>query len=398
MAIETRTGRSLYSWLAIGCVVALVLATGMWWLVRDAGGTRLSAYFEKAVGLYEGSSVRVLGVQVGEITEVTPEGGRVRVDLLVDDGVQVPANAGAVVVSPSLVSDRYVQLTPAYDGGPAIRGGTVIPRERTATPAELDELYANLNELSTSLGPDGANSEGALSGALDTLAANLDGNGKSLGDTAHRLAELSRTLENSEGDLFATVRNLQSFTTMLAGSDKQLNEFYERLADVGGFLAEDSDEVGAALSALATSLNEVHGFVEENRELLSSNVDKLAGITGVLVDQRAALAEVLDVGPTGMTNFINSYDAASGSIQIRYNPNEITHPLLTTLCRLVSAGTPEQLPDALGSLCDTIAKVVEGALDVPSLSDMLAAIQRGELPPLPLPLADAFGRDFGGGR
>ncbi|SFQ32576.1 virulence factor Mce family protein [Amycolatopsis arida] len=397
MSVDTRARRGVHTWLALGCVVVLLLTAGLWLVLRDAGGTRLTAYFDRTVGLYPGSSVRVLGIDVGEITAVTPEGGAVRVDLRVDQGVPVPADAGAVVVAPSLVSDRYVQLTPAYEDGPALRSGAVIPLERTATPAEIDDLYGSLNELSTSLGPDGANAGGALSRALDAAAANLEGNGRNLGDTVRRLGELSRTLDGAKGDLFATVRNLQSFTSMLAESDQQLDEFYRRLADVAGFLAEDSDDVGAALSALGTALTDVQGFVEENRDLLSSNVDKLAGITGVLVDQRAALAEVLDVGPTGMTNFINSYDAASGSIQIRYNANELTHPLLTTLCRLVRAATPEQLPDALRPLCETIAQVESGVLKVPSLSQMLASMQRGDLPPLPLPLADVLTRDFDGG-
>ncbi|WP_020671700.1 MCE family protein [Amycolatopsis nigrescens] len=388
---ETKSGRSLYSWFAIACVVVLVLTGALWWVFRDPGGTRLAAYFDKTVGLYAGSSVRVLGIKVGEITDVTPQGDSVRVGMRVDAGVQIPAEAGAVVVAPSLVSDRYVQLTPAYEDGPVLRGGTVIGKERTATPAELDDLYGSLNELSTSLGPEGANKDGALSRVLDTAAKNLDGNGGNLNDTVHQLAELSRTLDGSKDDLFGTVRNLQSFTKALSDSDAQLNEFYRRLADVSGFLAGESEEVGAALSGLGTSLTDIQGFIADNKDLLTSNVDKLAGITKVLVDQRGALAEVLDVGPTGMTNFINSYDAASGSIAIRYNANELTNPLVTTLCRLIKSATTVQLgqvqlPNPVGALCEAIAPVVDGVAKLPSLPQVLSSIANGELPPLPLPL------------
>jgi phospholipid/cholesterol/gamma-HCH transport system substrate-binding protein len=384
MTIQTRTGRTVYTWAAAACVVALLLTAGLWLAFRDPGGLKVSALFDRAVGVYAGSSVRVLGVQVGEITDVTPQGPVVRVDMRVDPGVPIPAGAGAVIVAPSLVSDRYVQLTPGYDSGPVLASGTVIPQERTATPMELDDLYGSLNQLSTSLGPQGANAQGALSNLLDTAGANLDGNGKNINDTVTELAALSRTLDDSKGNLFATVRNLQSFTTALADSDNQLNQFYQRLAEVAGFLAADSGDVGAALSSLGTSLRDVQQFVQENKDLLTSNVDKLASVTKVLVDQRAALAEVLDTAPTGMTNFINSYDAATGSIAIRYDANEFTNPLVTTLCRILKASTPVGLPDVVNNLCQAIAPVVDGTSKLPSISQLMADIASGKLPPLPL--------------
>jgi phospholipid/cholesterol/gamma-HCH transport system substrate-binding protein len=384
MTIETRAGHKAYRWVATACVLALLLTAGLWLVFRDPDGTRVSALFDRTVGLYSGSSVRVLGIKVGEITDVTPQGDVVRVDMRVDSGVQIPADAVALVVAPSLVSDRYVQLTPAYDSGPVMASGTVIPKGHTATPMEIDDLYGSLDELSTSLGPNGANANGALSNLLDTAASNLDGNGKNLGDTVTELANLARTLDDSKGDLFATVRNLQAFTTALADSDSQLSQFYARVADVTGFLAEDSDDVGKALSSLASSLGDVQQFVEENRDLLTSNVDKLASVSKVLVDQRAALAEVLDVAPTGMTNFINAYDAASGSIAIRYNANEFTNPLVTTLCRLLKASTPVGLPDVVGNLCNAIRPVVDGVAKLPSIPQLMEDMASGKVPLLPL--------------
>lgn len=385
MTMDTRAGRSVYRWLATACVAVLLLTGGVWWLMREEAGTRLTAYFDRAVGLYAGSTVRVLGIEVGEITRVQPRGKQVAVSMRVDSDVQVPRGADAVVVAPSLVSDRYVQLTPVYDGGPVMRSGTVVPRERTATPMEIDDLYKSLDELSTTLGPDGANRDGALSKALDTAAANLDGNGRNMNTTVTKLSELATTLDDSSDDLFGTVRNLQKFTNLLATSDAQLNQFYKRLSEVSGFLAEDSDEVGAALSSLGGALGKVKSFVGDNRKALSDNIGKLEGVTQVLVDQRAAVAELADVAPLGLSNFINSYDAASGSIAIRYNFNELTNPLMTTACKLTKSVADQRTPAALDKLCEILGPVVDGAAKLPSVSQLLASIQSGELPPLPLP-------------
>ncbi|WP_410588699.1 MCE family protein [Amycolatopsis sp. lyj-23] len=397
MTIHTARGRSLVTWLAFACVLALIVTAGLYLVFRSSNGTKLSAYFGKTVGLYAGSSVRVLGVPVGQVTDVTPEGDAVRVDMQVDD-VQLPAGVGAVVVAPSLVSDRYVQLTPAYDSGPVLASGTVLPRDRTATPVELDDLYSSLDKLSTALGPNGANKNGALSGVLDTAANTLKGNGASLNSTVGQLAELAKTLDGSKDDLFSTVQNLNSFTGALAQSDQQLNEFYGRVADVSQFLAADSSDVGAALQSLGGALGDVQQFVNDNKTVLESNVDKLASLSKVLVDQRAALAEVLDIAPTGATNFINSYDAASGTIAVRDNLNELTNPPILTVCRLISSFTPKEVPDALGNICKQLAPVLDGVLKLPTVPQVLNSLQNGTLPPLPLPLVDVMEQLSGGAK
>ncbi|MBE8518681.1 MCE family protein [Amycolatopsis sp. H6(2020)] len=397
MTIHTARGRNLVTWLAFACILALIVTAGLYLVFRSSNGTKLSAYFGKTVGLYAGSSVRVLGVPVGEVTDVTPEGDAVRVDMRVDD-VSLPADVGAVVVAPSLVSDRYVQLTPAYDSGPVLASGTVLAKDRTATPVELDDLYSSLDKLSTALGPNGANKNGALSGVLDTAANTLKGNGASLNSTVGQLAELAKTLDGSKDDLFSTVQNLNSFTGALAQSDQQLNEFYGRVADVSRFLAADSSEVGAALQSLGGALGDVQQFVNDNKTALESNVDKLASLSKVLVDQRAALAEVLDIAPTGATNFINSYDAASGTIAVRDNLNELTNPPILTVCRLISSFTPKEVPDTLGNICKQLAPVLDGALKLPTIPQVLNSLQNGTLPPLPLPLVDVMEQLSGGAK
>ncbi|MEV0703134.1 MCE family protein [Saccharopolyspora sp. NPDC050389] len=369
--------------VGIGCALALLVSAGLWWLFTDPG-KQITAYFDRAVGVYAGSSVRVLGVEVGRIDGVVPQGDVVRVDMHVDDGVQIPADVKAVVVAPSLVSDRYVQLTPAYSGGTELVSGAVLAKDRTATPAELDDLYRSANALSQALGPDGANSTGALSDVLSTSAAALEGNGKDLNATVKQLGDLAGTLQENQDDLFATVDNLNTFTATLASSDRQIQEFYGRVDDVTGFLAGEQEQMGASLNSLAIALDDVSRFVRDNRELMASNVDNLTGVTQQLVDQREALAEVLDVAPLGATNFINSYDAASGSVTVRGHLNELTHPPVLMVCKLIQHSMPEPVPQGLKDACDKLAPYLDGKLQLPSIGETMHHLQQGELPPLPL--------------
>jgi phospholipid/cholesterol/gamma-HCH transport system substrate-binding protein len=385
---ESRSSRRAALVVTYALALALVVAFALWWVTMGQTGTRITAYFAKAVGVYEGSEVKVLGIGVGRITSVTPQGDRVRVEMSVDDGIEVPANAQAVVVAPSLVSDRYVQLTPAYESGPLMKSGTVIPLDRTATPVELDDLTNSVNDLATALGPGGANKDGALSNVLDTAAANLAGNGELFNQTMRQLSDASAVLADSRGDLFTTVDNLNTFTTALAQSDAQVRDFNDKLADVSGYLADDRDDLGLALSSLGTSLTDVQAFIANNKDLISSNVDKLTGITQALVDQRAAIAEILDVAPLAMSNFLNTYDAASASFAIRGNLNELTYPPVLLLCRTLKSATPTQLPKTLSDLCLQLAPYLDGTLKLPTPAEAIGALFSGQLPPLPIPLVD----------
>src|SRR5271165_3140428 len=201
-----RTKRERWSLAVAAAVVAAGLAVGGVLLYQAANpGKQVTAYFTESIGVYPGSTVRVLGVPVGTVDAVQPAGTQVKVTMTINSGVAIPAGADAVLVAPSVVSDRYIQLIPAYTGGPQLPDGAVLPAARTAVPVEIDQIYASLAKLATALGPSGANSHGALSNLIKTGAANLAGNGAYLHEMITEFSGLSKALGGSAGNLFATI-------------------------------------------------------------------------------------------------------------------------------------------------------------------------------------------------
>ena len=355
-------------------IVAAALVTGGV-LVYQAShkSKQVTAYFTETIGVYPGSTVRVLGVPVGTVTAVQPQGTQVKVTMTVDSGVTVPADAKAVVVAASVVSDRYVQLTPAYTGGPQLADNAVIPVSRTAVPVEVDQIYTSINRLSQALGPNGLNKNGALSGLVKTGAANLTGNGASLHTMITQFGALSKTLGNSSGNLFATITYLQRFTSMLKANDGQVRLAEQQLADVSGFLASDRQDLGAALHELSIALGQVQVFIANNRGLIKSNVTKLASITRLLVDEKASLSEALDVAPLAVDNVVNAYDATNRTLDGRGNLNELSMgPGANDLQAITPGGT------GAGSFGPA------GAVPLPSVALRM-------VPPLPLPAVGLYG-------
>src|SRR5699024_3250376 len=218
----TRFGMNLTRGIAMACVLALLVVGGVWWTLKDTNSKHVTAYFPRTVGLYEGSGVDVLGAEVGKVQRITPQGDQVKVEMTYDRTIDVPADAKAAVIEPSLVAGRYVQLLPVYEDGPTLDDGAVISRDRTDVPLGVTALSDSLDELATSLGPDGGNSSGELSNLVDTLARNFDGNGEMLHDTISQLGQAAQTLSKNKGDLFDTVDSLADFTGTLADSDQTI--------------------------------------------------------------------------------------------------------------------------------------------------------------------------------
>jgi len=303
-----------------GTAAGLVSLTG-------GGGLRITAYFSRTIGVYAGSDLRILGVKEGTVESVTPDGTQVRVVLSVDSGISLPADASAVVVAPTLIADRYIQLTPAYSGGAKFADHGTIPAARTATPVEIDQLYQSISQLADALGPNGANVNGALSQLLNTGAANLNGNGAALGNTISQLGSAAQTLNGNSSQLFSTLTSLQSFTTMLKQNNNQVASATGELSDVSGFLAQDKTDLGTALSQLSTALGQVQSFIQDNRSKIQGVVNQLVPITKTMASQRASLAELLDDAPLAADNVLNAYDPSKQSIDGRADLNELSFPM-----------------------------------------------------------------------
>jgi virulence factor Mce-like protein len=349
--------------VALAAALVLLAALG-WTVLRPAGQYKVTAYFKETVGLYPGSGVSILGIDVGEITDVTALGDQVRVDMLIDDGYDIPADANAVVLAPSLVSDRYVQFSPVYDRGPTMKNGAVVPLDRTAIPVELDQVYGALDDLSAALGPTGANKNGALSDLVDVGAANLDGNGEALNRTLTGFSQAVETLADNRDDLFGSLDNLQTFTTALASIDAQVGQFNDNMAAVSDLLSTEREDLAAAVRLLSSALADVAGFIQDNTTLLSTNVNRLADVTLALVQQRTALGEALDVAPAALGNLAHAYNPDFGTLDTRdnslaaANAEVIVCGVLAQLGRVnLQTDLPVQIPTAPISLPTTTESI-----------------------------------------
>jgi len=343
--------------LLVPLVVAALVVAALVAFVFDGGRQKtLTAEFPRTVSLYVGSDVRVLGVPVGKVDSVTPSGTQVIVKMHYDPSVRVPADAKAVIISPSIVGDRFVQLTPAYSGGRVLADGATLDQKRTAVPLELDQIYSSLDDLTTALGPNGANKKGALTDLLNTTAANFGGQGEKFHQTVKSFGRLSGTLADNKDNLFGSVRELEGFVRTLARNDHTVRSFNQTLADVSGMLKGERRDLAASLHDLGIAMKQVSGFVKDNREVLGKNITGLDTVTQILVRQRKALAETLRDAPLALNNLALAYNPQAGTLDTRANLGELGHQITsdpaTFLCGILDQA------DQGGHACNVVQQLL----------------------------------------
>jgi phospholipid/cholesterol/gamma-HCH transport system substrate-binding protein len=332
----TRTARNL---LAVALVV--ILAGGAVVLLRNTervDRTHVVAYFENSNGIYAGDDVRIVGVPVGRIESIEPQPMSVKISFWFDGKYKVPADAKAAILSPTLVTARTLQLTPAYTGGPVMDDYAVIPRERTAVPVEWDDVRQQLEKLTDSLQPTEPGGVSPLGSAINTAADNLRGEGANIRDTIIKLSQAISALGDHSADIFSTVKNLAILVSALQDSTTLMRQLNQNLASVTGALANDPDEVANAVRDLNAVVGEVQTFVAENREALGTTSDKLAGVTQALTDSLGDVKQFLHVAPNTLQNYVNIWQPAQGAVSSVPMLNNFANPL-SFLCGAIQAAS-----------------------------------------------------------
>ncbi len=364
----------LLSWRVLAAALVLVLLAGFLFTRGEDDTTRrVTAHFPRAVSVYVGTDVRILGVNVGRVTAVVPEGNSVRVEMEYDGEHPVPADAKAAVVTPTLVADRFVQLSPAYTGGEVMADGADIALPDTGVPVELDRIYAALRDLTSALGPEGANSDGTLDRTLRAGAKALRGNGALGNQMLRNLSQAAVTFGEGSGDLFESVEQLAIFTDTLARNDALVRAFVADLAEVSKDLVTERDELQAALSAVARSVGTVETFVRTNREALVTDVEKLSRVMKTINSERDSLDTALTVAPVAMGNLVLAFNAETGTIGSRVGFEGNVADADGLLCAVVQQSDMPQASKALA--CRLFTQLLEPIL-----------AGDGNQPSLPLPL------------
>lgn len=307
--------------VAAVAVIGVAVGVGWWFLGSDDDTITVTAQFDSASGLYEGNVVAVLGMPVGKVTKINPKGGYVEVDFTIDRNVKVPATAQAVTVSTSILTDRQIELTPPYHGGPILQNHDTIGLPRTKTPVEFSSVLNVLDKVTKSLEGDG-HGGGPIADVLNGGTEVVKGNGEKI---KAALGELSTALRLSSDGGAATreqittiVKNISTLFDAVATNDTKLREFASTIHQVSQIMADEEIGSGSTGRKLDQLIQRAGDLLDANRDNVKQAVLHGNDTLKTVTDQRRDLAELLDLAPLVADNAYNMIDRENGSVRARF--------------------------------------------------------------------------------
>jgi phospholipid/cholesterol/gamma-HCH transport system substrate-binding protein len=229
------------------------------------GGDTYYAQFSEAGGLKVNDEVRVAGVRVGHVEDITLDDGHVLVAFRIDKGTDFGTDTGASIRVKTLLGSMYLALEPSGTG--QLEPGSQIPLERTAAPYDVVQAFSGLANTERRI------KTGQLATSLNTLAG---------------------LFRNTPDEVKASLTGLSRLSRNVAARDEQLNTLLTNASKLSKVLADRNQNLEQLFKDGNVLLRAVYQRREAVHNLLVSTTELSRQLTGLVADTRSDLKPALD--------------------------------------------------------------------------------------------------------
>ena len=292
MSMESDNKSKLF-WIGLFVSSGMVLfLSAILYLTDDSIDTeyRFSVIFENGMGVQTGSDVKMIGQQIGQVSNVRILDGRngVVVELSINDklGIFIPNNS-TFQVKTSIFGETHVQINPG-EGTNYIETGELLTGEIPTEVYDIDPVVKDLSAFSRQLSSTLTDKEVK---ALQSIINNAD---SLLYETKNSLkisSEINKIVNNLEifsSELKSLSLNLgEEFDPKLAKIDNiinELNKFSSKLGPASEGL-KSFEQSMATLQLLINDLNDGKGSLGKllKDESLYDNLNEVVDNTNELI-------------------------------------------------------------------------------------------------------------------
>jgi phospholipid/cholesterol/gamma-HCH transport system substrate-binding protein len=276
-----RGAATAFKFGAFGVVMVLLTAAlfAIFGQYRTGSTNGYSAVFSDVSSLEVGDSVRVAGIRVGTVNDVSlQQDNTVLVSFDAARDVMLTTGTKVAVRYLNLVGDRYLDL---IDGPGSTRiqpPGTQIPSDRTEPALDLDLLLGGLKPVIQGLNPQAVN---ALTNSLIQILQGESGNVESL---FAKTSSFSNAIADNGQTVQQLIDNLNEVVATVAKDGDKFSGAVDRLEQLITGLSHERDPIGEAISALDNGTASLADLLTEARPPLAGTVDQLNRLAPMLAN------------------------------------------------------------------------------------------------------------------
>jgi phospholipid/cholesterol/gamma-HCH transport system substrate-binding protein len=239
------------------------------------------AEFTNVTGLENGQFVRIAGVEVGKVKNISIQpDNNVLVEFTADPSVVLTQGSRAVIRYADLIGGRYLALQEGPGDTRKLNPGKTIPLANTSPALDLDALIGGFRPLFRALDPDQVNT---LTGQLIKA---FEGQGDTIESFFTQTAALTNTLADRDKLIGQVIVNLNTVLGSLGDQSTQFAKAVDSLSQLVSTLAgrrQDITNTVAYANAAAGSITDLLARARPPITKVVHETDRTAGT--VLADK-----------------------------------------------------------------------------------------------------------------
>jgi len=289
-----RSTGTLIKFTIFGVVMAMLTAFlfFIFGQVRTGATNGYSAVFADASRLESGDTVRVAGIRVGTVNDVSLQADRsVLVKFDADRNIVLTTGTKAQIRYLNLVGDRYLELVDTPGSTKILPVGSQIPEDRTAPALDLDLLLGGLKPVIQGLNPQDVN---ALTASLIQI---LQGQGGTLDSLFSKTSSFTNSLADNNQVIEQLIEDLKSTLDTLSKDGDDFSGAIDRLEQLVHGLSQDRDPIGEAITSLDNGTASLTDLLGRARPPLAGTVEQLNRLAPLLDNDKDRLDATLQRAP-----------------------------------------------------------------------------------------------------
>lgn len=321
-SLETRLGLFFALALVVAVLLLEMVGASDWF----RGGYHITSTFKTAQELKKGDLVKMAGVEIGKVEDVTLENGRAKIAMKIQKQYPIKTDAKAAIKFTGLMGQNFVSIEGGTEAAPVIQTGSLESYEQpdlSVLMAKLENVASGVENLTKSFSTDN------LSTLLGPLTDFINQNSAPLTATIGNLRLVSDNLATGKG----TMGKLLSDEALYTAAYGTMTNFQAASGDMKSLASKADNMIGQA----DAMIGQMRGLVD--------NINKGQGTLGRLAKDEALYNETT----TAMTNLreiLQKMNSGKGTVGALINDDSFLKNAKLSLQKLDKAtdGLEDQGP------------------------------------------------------